>query len=60
MAIPLTVIAVVGVLVGLARFEVSVVFYLAMPFVAAVGGLVLCEVSRRDRRRATSHPEPVA
>ncbi|MCM3556937.1 hypothetical protein M3697_17845, partial [Janibacter melonis] len=43
---PLTVIAVVGLFVGLARFEVAVAFYLAMPFVAAVVGLVLAVVSR--------------
>ncbi|MCM3556922.1 hypothetical protein M3697_17740, partial [Janibacter melonis] len=54
---PLTVIAVVGLFVGLARFEVAVAFYLAMPFVAAVVGLVLAVVSRRDRRRATTNPE---
>lgn len=57
-AVPLTVIAVVCLFVGLARFEVAVAFYLAMPFVAAVVGLVLAVVSRRDRRRAAAHPEP--
>lgn len=57
-AVPLTVIAVVGLFVGLAGFEVAVVFYLAMPFVAAVVGLVIGAVSRLDRR-AASHPEPV-
>lgn len=58
-AVPLTVITVVGLYVGLARFEVGVTFYLAMPFVAAVVGLVLGAVPRRDWRRTAGHPEPV-
>ena len=58
-AMPVIVMAVVGIIVGLARFEVAVVFYLAMPFAAAVLGLVLLAVSRRDRRRAAGHPDPV-